>query len=79
LLHIVAELRRRHARVAAELVDLIRGGLDQDGVVVQRHLHGGAQHARVAAADAVHAGRFASAVGGDDLLDGESGVRFFTN
>ncbi|KAG1438539.1 hypothetical protein G6F55_013922 [Rhizopus delemar] len=53
---VIAVLRRGHAGVAAELVDLVGGGLDQQhGAVRQCHVHGGAQHLLVAAADAVQA------------------------
>ena len=68
--HGVAENCRRHARVAAELVDLVRGRFDQQhGVVLAGHAHGGAQHARVAAAHGVQSHAFAAAVRLDHLLD----------
>jgi len=73
---VVAELRRRHPRVSAELVDLVGGRFDQQrGVVVHRHLHGGQQHLLVAAAHAVQADVVTRAVGSEQCLhDGHGGT-----
>ena len=74
LQHVVAVLRWGHTGIAAELIDLVGGRLDQQqGVVTLRHLHRRQQHLRVAAADAVQPDGGALAMGGDQRLDGGHG------
>jgi len=68
LAHIVDEAGRRDAGVAAELVDLVAGGFDEDGGVARQGLsQAGFDHAGMGGADGRDAEGLAVLLGGYDV------------